>query len=482
MKNKLLFFTLQMLCFYTFAQSGSIDPTFNSGTGTNNFVNSVAIQANGKILFGGSFSAYNQTPISGFGRLNADGSLDTTFNPTLTFVNNGSTYSNIRKIVIQSDGKILVGGTFTLVNGIATNGIVRLNVDGTLDNSFSLNPGALAEYNDVLDIAVQNDGKIIIAGRFTFCKGVSRNGIARLNSDGSLDASFDPGLGANPIWALALQSDGKILIGGSFTTVNNISRNRIARLNSNGSLDTSFNPGTGANNTIYELTLQSTGKILVGGWFTSYSGTNCNYFIRLNTNGSLDTTFNTGTSASSWVFSTLLQSDGKILIGGYFQNYNGISRKGIARLSSEGVLDITFNPGTGVESGGVNSIAMQNDGKILIGGDISGYNGNLALPQGIARLINDASLLSNQFDAEDGLKVYPNPANDHITIDYSNLANVSGWTIKIVNTLGQEVFSGAMNTQQYVVPLNSWSGQGVYFVKIYDASNNLMNTKKIILQ
>jgi len=78
--------------------------------------------------------------------------------------------------------------------------------------------------------------------------------------------------------------------------------------------------------------------------------------------------------------------------------------------------------------------------------------------------------------------IYPNPANDHITIDCGNLANVSGWSIKIVNTLGQEVFSGAMNTQQYIVPLNLWGGQGVYIVKIYDASNNVINTKKIILQ
>jgi hypothetical protein len=78
--------------------------------------------------------------------------------------------------------------------------------------------------------------------------------------------------------------------------------------------------------------------------------------------------------------------------------------------------------------------------------------------------------------------IYPNPANDNITIDCGNLANVAGYQIKIVNTLGQEVFSGAMNTQQYVVPLNTWTGTGVYFVKIYDANNNLLNTKKIILQ
>jgi hypothetical protein len=97
-------------------------------------------------------------------------------------------------------------------------------------------------------------------------------------------------------------------------------------------------------------------------------------------------------------------------------------------------------------------------------------------------VINTGLLSFNPPTYNNTITIYPNPANDHITIDCGNLANVSGWTIKIVNTLGQEVFSGAMNTQQYVVPLNSWSGQGVYFVKIYDASNNLLNTKKIILQ
>ncbi len=97
-------------------------------------------------------------------------------------------------------------------------------------------------------------------------------------------------------------------------------------------------------------------------------------------------------------------------------------------------------------------------------------------------VINTGLLSFNPPTYQNTVTIYPNPANDHITIDCGNLANVSGWSIKITNMLGQEVFSGAMNTQQYVVPLNSWSGQGVYFVKIYDGSNNLVNTKKIILQ
>jgi hypothetical protein len=97
-------------------------------------------------------------------------------------------------------------------------------------------------------------------------------------------------------------------------------------------------------------------------------------------------------------------------------------------------------------------------------------------------VINTGILSFNPVTYNNTVTIYPNPANDHITIDCGNLANVTGFQIKIVNTLGQDVFSGAMNTQQYVVPLNTWSGTGVYFVKIYDASNNLLNTKKIILQ
>lgn len=97
-------------------------------------------------------------------------------------------------------------------------------------------------------------------------------------------------------------------------------------------------------------------------------------------------------------------------------------------------------------------------------------------------VINTGVLGFNPVTYNNTVTIYPNPANDHITIDCGNLANVSGWNIRIYNTLSQEVFSGAMNTQQYTIPLNTWGGQGIYFVKIYDASNNLMNTKKIILQ
>jgi hypothetical protein len=97
-------------------------------------------------------------------------------------------------------------------------------------------------------------------------------------------------------------------------------------------------------------------------------------------------------------------------------------------------------------------------------------------------VINTGILGLNPPTFQNTVTIYPNPANDQITIDCGNLATVNGWNIIISNTLGQEVFNQPMNTQQYSVPLNTWTGQGVYFVKIYNAQGSLVNTKKIILQ
>ena len=190
----------------------------------------------------------------------ADGSLDTSFDP------GSGANSWVYELAIQPDGKILIGGNFTTYNGTGRNSIARLNADGSLDTTFD--PGTGAD-NYVLGLAIQSDGKILIGGAFTTYNGTGRNSIARLNADGSLDTSFDPGAGANGFgYALAIQADGKILIGGDFTSYDGTGRNRIARLNADGSLDTSFDPGTGADNYPVALAIQPDGKILIGGGFT----------------------------------------------------------------------------------------------------------------------------------------------------------------------------------------------------------------------
>ncbi len=359
---------------------GSLDTTFNSGSGTNHTVSATALQSDGKILIGGYFSTFNGTGRNRIARLNTDGSLDITFNPG-TGANNF-----VRTTAIQSDGKIIIGGDFTTYNGTGINRIARLNVDGSLDTTF--NQGAAADHS-VFSTVLQSDGKIIIVGSFASYNGIARQSIARLNTNGSLDTTFNPGSGAiGTVWTTALQPDGKIIIGGQFTFYNGVARNRIARLNADGSLDTTFNTGTGVDNSVYTTTLQPDGKIIIGGTFTSFNGTSRNYIARINTDGSPDTTFNPGTGANGHVWTTAIQSDGKIIIGGTFLAFNGTARNRLARLNVDGSLDTTFNPGTGA----VNSVyttALQPDGKIIIGGNFSSFNGTSR--NNIARINTDGS-------------------------------------------------------------------------------------------
>jgi len=161
------------------------------------------------------------------------GALDAAFTPSITGV--------VHAVAVQSNGQIVIGGEFTSVNGAGRSNLARLNADGTLDTSFNpgigggLSPGVFA-------LAIQSDGRILIGGRFSTVNGVGRNNIARLNANGTLDGSFNPGTGISgfflpQVYALAVQSDGRIIVGGKFTSVNGIGRNNIARLNVNGTLD-----------------------------------------------------------------------------------------------------------------------------------------------------------------------------------------------------------------------------------------------------
>ena len=120
--------------------------------------------------------------------------------------------------------------------------------------------------------------------------------------------------------------------------------------------------------------------------------------------------------------------------------------------------------------------------RILTQDDITNLYNSANTNECLTMTINTGVLSTIPVSYTSTVNIYPNPANDQITIDCGNLANVVGWNIKITNMLGQEVFNQPMNTQQYVVPLNTWSGQGMYFVKIINAQNEVVNIKKIILQ
>jgi len=432
--------------------------------GTCSGVGITVLQNDGKIVIGYvDFNSFYH-----FARLNADGTLDATFNPGKGA--NGFIWTT----ALQNDGKIIIGGGFMSYNGTTKNYIARLNSDGTLDATFNSGTGTKGT---VRTLALQSDGKIIIGGGFSFYNEIARNNIARLNADGTLDTAFNSGMGANDfIWTTVLQNDGKIIIGGDFSSYNGIGRNKIACLNADGSLDATFNPGTGINGTVKTTALQSDGKIIIGGGFTSYNGTTRNGIARLNSDGTLDATFNPGTGASgapyimTTVSTIVLQSDGKIIIGGTFRSYNGTTRKGIARLNTVGTLDTTFDIGTGVNTD-VSTAILQSDGKIIIGGNFTAYNGTGR--NRIARILNS---ITNgvSFLQSKAISIYPNPVSNELHIEIEG--NNEQVKVEILNSIGQVVFNGNIVEKTTVQTSNFASG--FYLIKL--GNDKAFELKKII--
>jgi uncharacterized delta-60 repeat protein len=402
---------------------GSLDSSFHVITGPNARLLSMALQPDGKVLIGGEFVSYSDVPLNRVGRLNADGSLDTSFQ-TGAGVGGPSSASlplpGVSSIALQPDGKVLIGGEFTSYDTTSRSRIARLNADGSLDTSFD--PGAGAD-GPVLALLVQPDGKVLIGGEFTAYDGTPRSRIARLNADGSLDTSFNPGAGATStststvvaVRSFALQPDGKVLIGGAFTAYDNTARRGIARVNTDGSPDTTFNPGAGTFGVVQAIVIQPDGKLLIGGSFTSYNNVQRRRVARVDTNGSLDTSFNPGLGADNTVHSMALQLDGHLLIAGTFLTYEGITRPRIARVSPNGRLDPNFNPGAGANSD-LLALALRPDGNVLAAGSFSSYDG--ARRTRIARIFGTLCGLDNDGDGTpncvdgcpyDLLKVAPGP-------------------------------------------------------------------------
>jgi len=366
---------------------GSPDPTYSPFAGFNGNVNALALQPNNQLVVGGKFTIANGVPRQSLARLNSDGSLDAGFLlPSASSGANGQIYA----LAIQADGRIVAGGSFGNFDGVVENGIVRLNYNGTLDTTF--NPGSGAD-NPVFALAQSPvDGKILAGGAFATLDGTTFNGIGRLNTDGTPDTSFNSGgLGIGSpesslaVYAVAVQADGKIIIGGDFTTYNGVPASHLARLNLDGSLDTAFGAGTGASDPVRAITIQPDGTILIGGQFTNYNGIALNHVARLNTDGSVDSSFAPGLGANNTVSSIALQADGRIVLGGQFTFCNGVTRNGLTRLNYDGTVDPTVNFGSGA-NGPVNAVVVEEDTlagyptnvpdeKIILGGAFSQFDG-----------------------------------------------------------------------------------------------------------
>ncbi|RYM34756.1 PKD domain-containing protein [Brumimicrobium glaciale] len=400
---------------------GTVDTTFDTGPTPGGYVRKIKIQPNGKILVAGNFTGWNGSP-SKIIRLNTDGTIDS------TFLVNG-TISYIHDIGLLSTGEIIITGDFTSLNGISCKGYAKLNSDGTAVTGFT--------YDSFLGVAnfwhksqVQDDDKTIIQ---------SSGKLYRINSNGTIDTSFTNSNGGS-IHALKLLSSGKIAIGGGFNSFNGHPSKRVAVLNNDGTVDTTFNTQINGNSPgvkcitetitgnlaiggtftkvnmamhtnltevdltgttiipplgiqqgfVFSLAIQPDNKILVGGSFTHYAGQASRGLARLNMNGELDTAFQNklGLGVAGEIQDIYVLPNQKILVGGNFLSVNGYPADRIARINADGSVDTTFNGPTFLH-GGVNSIDVQPNGKILVGGNFRYVNGS---PQDyIARLEVDGA-------------------------------------------------------------------------------------------
>jgi uncharacterized delta-60 repeat protein len=381
------------------AGPGEVDLSFDPGVGVAGSlsgattVDCVASQPDGKVLIGGNFSTVGGIRRTGIARLSSDGSLDLGFNPAPTNV----IFGVVTSIALQPDGKILAIGPGALRGfpfPFSGPFFRRLNPDGSLDSAFA--PTNFPGTPDAL--ALQPDGKILIGGSSNFgLKGSPA--IVRYNTNGTMDTSFNAGLSnilyvRTIVQAIVVQADGKVVIGGSFGGVQGLNLFDLVRLNPDGSLDSTFNPNL-RTQAVQCLAIDTNGEIYAGGNF--YDPTNVvDRFglVRVHPDGSLDTAFNQNVRQLGPVTAISIQSDDKILANGVAVLTNGTDYLKVVRLNPDGTLDPAFdmNPGA---NGVISAIVTDADSRIFIGGAFTSVNG--VMRAHIARLIGgDAPVITMQ--------------------------------------------------------------------------------------
>ncbi|WP_166921417.1 T9SS type A sorting domain-containing protein [Flavobacterium poyangense] len=485
-----------------FNANGTKDETFKIGTGFNDLVETIALQNDGQLLIGGVFTTYQDLIQNRLVQLNPNGSKDILFNET-----NGFSHV-VNAIAVQNDGKILAGGEFTTYNGASQNKLIRFNSDGSKDETFDIGTGFT---HAVSSITMQANQKILVAGDFLYFDGsrrdhlirlesggyqdssfkvsavIQRNslivvqpdqkilvakdfsipyqqpqqkGLIRLNSDGSTDTSFilPSQFGTGIIYALAVQNDGKIVVGGYFTTKIGAAQNYLIRLNSDGSTDTSFNVGIGFDNTVDSVLIQSDGKILIGGSFTKYQEIPVKSFIRLNSDGSIDPTFALDRKVSN--ANPILQKDGKIILG-------------LNRYNSDGTIDNSFQIGTKEFNGYIRAVALQPNGQVLVGGEFTKYK-DISGSAYLVRLKGtELSLSNDEFTQKNNLfSLWPNPTKNVLNI---NSLNETNYSVKIYNILGKLLYT--KENVNAPIDVSSFTS-GLYLIKI-KAGNGEISQKFI---
>jgi uncharacterized delta-60 repeat protein len=443
-----------------------VDLSFAPVPGANDNVWTLAVQPDGKVVIGGRFTTVNGVARNRIARLNPDGSLDPNFNP------GAGANGEVQAVRLDVSGRVLVGGSFSTINGTNRAGMARLNANGSLDLSF--NPGSGAN-GTVWTLAVQTDGRVLVGGAFTTVNGNSRNGIARLTATGAIDDTFVPGAAATngTIYALAVQADGRILIGGSFASYAGTPRTNIARLNSNGTLDGTYNPGGGAGgvgNSVNALALQSDGRAIVAGDFTTFDNLPRKFLARLGTNGAVDPVFIAEPNLT--VRALAVQPDNRVLMGGDFDNVATVPRAYVARLLPDGNLDATYDPGSGANDT-VEALGLQADGRLLLGGWFNTVQGQSR--NRIARLHNRSNALSPVLSGSrvggDFRVSFSTLTNTAYLLEYTESLSTRAW-------LPLAMLFGDGSMKQLTDP-NPRSPQRFYRIRTLSSEPYLLNPRRV---
>jgi len=416
---------------------GTLNTSFNSGgAGFNGAVSEAWPLSSGKWLALGSFTTYNGTPVGHIARINADGTLDSTFNAggsglstyagpsrwtgsSLYFLSGGATYNgqstgdlvrldangnldtafpkmelsdSFRSFNQLSDGRLLLGAyhfgsNFDLAQKSAGRIVAYDMNTGLVDSTF--NPGGIGADASVNTLARQDLGGgsagLLVGGAFANYNGVAAGRLMRLDPDGRRDTTFNSGgtgFAGGAVNAVVPTTGSRILVGGAFTSYNTVAVGRLAALTTHGNLDTTFNSsGAGFDNEVLSVSTDATGRIWVGGSFTSYNAiAGINRLAVLNPDGSRDTVnFVHGTGFNGAVRALLPLSDGRVLVGGDFTTYKGAAAERLVMLDAQGAIDTAFS-GSGVAfNASVRTLQQTASGQFLIGGSFSAFQGSTAM-------------------------------------------------------------------------------------------------------